>query len=120
MHARARAQVENVIRAADGIFIVFDDEDGVPKITQTLQGLEQPLVVALVQTDARFIENVENPHQSRADLRGESYALGLPTAQGAAFTIQGEITKTDIPEKSKPRPHLLDNLCSDFFLESGE
>ena len=48
---------------------MLDDEHRVAKIAEAEQGLNQPLVVARMQTDTGFIENVENAHQLRTDLR---------------------------------------------------
>src|SRR5690606_28522408 len=40
VHARARAQVDDVIRVTDRIFIVFDDDDRIAEIAQPCQGVE--------------------------------------------------------------------------------
>src|SRR5262249_21392718 len=69
--ACAGAEVHYKVGAADGVFVVFDDEDGVAKIAKLLERAEQAFVVARVKTDGRFIENVENAAKTRADLRGE-------------------------------------------------
>ena len=42
---------------------------------QAFERVEQLAVVALVQTDARLVEDVKHAHQRRADLRGETDAL---------------------------------------------
>ena len=73
---------------ADGVRIVFDYEDRIAEIAQTFERPEQAVIVTLVQADARLIQNIENSHQPRADLRGQPDALRLATAERAAFAIQ--------------------------------
>ncbi len=45
-----------------------------------LEGGEQALIVALMQTDARFIKNVEHADETRADLGREPNALRFAAA----------------------------------------
>ena len=79
--AGAGAEVDHVIGMADGVFIVFHHQHGITEVTQRFEGLDQPLVVALVQPDRRFIEHIENPTQTRADLRGQADALSLAAGE---------------------------------------
>ena len=77
VHPGARAEVDNVIGSQDSVLVVFNDDNGVADISQVRQCPEQALVVTLVKADGRFIENVHHADQARADLAGESDALGL-------------------------------------------
>ena len=56
--AGAETDVHDVIGDADHLLIVFNDEDGVSLLPQLLQDIDQPLVVARVQTDRRLVQNV--------------------------------------------------------------
>ena len=47
----AGPQVEHPVRAADGLLVMLDDEHGVARVAQLLQGLQQADVVAVVQAD---------------------------------------------------------------------
>src|SRR3979490_3244970 len=58
--AGTRAEIDHEIGAADGVFIVFDDENGVAKVAELFERTEQAVVVAGMQTDRRLIENVED------------------------------------------------------------
>ena len=109
-HARARAQIQNVIGAADGFLVVLDDQDGIAQVAQTFQGLEQARVVALVQADARLVQNVEDADQAGADLGGQADALGLAAAQGAAFPVQGQVAQADILQEGQPGADFLDQF----------
>src|SRR3972149_2870547 len=52
--ARAGADVDYPVRGADRLLVVLHDQDGVPQVAQVLQRVDQPVVVALVQADARL------------------------------------------------------------------
>ena len=56
---------------------MFDHQHRVAGVAQLLEAVNQPLVVALVESDARLVEDVEDVDQLRADLRGQADALAL-------------------------------------------
>ena len=58
--ACAGAEVEDVVGVADGVFIVLDDEDGVAEVAQSLERLNEAVVVALMEADGGLVEHVEN------------------------------------------------------------
>ena len=66
--ARTRADVNDVIGSSDGVFVVFDDDDGVAEVAQAQEAFKQAGVVALVQADGGFVKDVHDADQSRADL----------------------------------------------------
>jgi hypothetical protein len=84
---------------------------------QTPQRFEQAIIVALMQPDARLIQNVEHADEPRADLRRQPDALRLATAQRAALAIQREIAQPDVFEEAQPRANLLDDLARDLELK---
>ena len=77
MHARAGSDVHHIICGADSVLIVFHHNQRVAQIAEFLQGGEQLVIVALVQTDTRFIENIQHAGQIGSDLRRQSDALAL-------------------------------------------
>ena len=44
-------------------------------IAQVVQGLNQAVVIALVQTDGGFIKNIHDPNQSGTNLTGQADTL---------------------------------------------
>ena len=76
-----RPDVNDPIRRANGVFIVFDDDQGVSETLELHKRLNKTPVIALVQADAWLIENVEHPGESGPDLRCEPDALGLSARQ---------------------------------------
>lgn len=54
------AEVDKMISGGDGVFIVFDDDEGVAVIAQAGEGFEQSGVVAGVETDGGLVEHVKD------------------------------------------------------------
>src|SRR6476646_8447393 len=73
----AGPEVEDMLGAADGIFIVFDDNQGVAFGLKLLERVEQHAVVARVQANGRLVEDIGDAAQVGAELRGEPDALRL-------------------------------------------
>src|SRR5581483_8125060 len=59
MLARARPQVQNVVRLADHFRIVLDHQYRVAEREQALQDFDQAPCVPRVQTDGRLVQNVK-------------------------------------------------------------
>ena len=74
---RAGAEVDNIVGVADGVFVVLDHEHRVAQVAQLYEGLDQAVVVALVQADGGLVEHVKHAAQARADLRGQADALAF-------------------------------------------
>ena len=70
VNSRAWTEVNNVIGAADGFFIMLYHHYRIAKVAQMKQGIEQALIVPLVKPNGGFIEDVHNAHQPRTDLGG--------------------------------------------------
>jgi hypothetical protein len=54
------AEVEDVVGFADGVFVVLDDEDGVAEVAEVFEGVDEALIVALVEADGGLVEDVED------------------------------------------------------------
>ena len=53
--AGTRAKVDEVIRRGDGVFVVFDDDEGVPLIAEGNEGFQKRGVVTRVEADGGLI-----------------------------------------------------------------
>src|ERR1700758_5100577 len=73
-----------------------------------------------MQTDTGFIEKVENPSQTGADLCCETYPLRFTARKRAALAIQCEIAEPDFHEKLQARANLANDICHDRLLLFGE
>ena len=76
---RTGSQVDDVVRGADGLFVVLDDDHGITQVPKSSESRQKPFVVALVEPDARFIQNIEHADQTGADLRSQPDPLGFPS-----------------------------------------
>ena len=55
-----RAQIDNVIGASHRLLVVLDDDERISFSPQSTQGIEQPQIIARMQSNRRFIQDVEN------------------------------------------------------------
>ena len=60
MRARPRTQVNDVISAANRLFIMLDDQHGVANVPQGRQHVEQPAIVARVQANRGLVQHVQH------------------------------------------------------------
>src|SRR5580704_10436934 len=77
MPSSAGAEVNDVVGAIDGFFVVFHYQDCIAEVAQFFQCLQQAIVVAMVKADGGFVKDVKNTAQLRSDLRGQANALAL-------------------------------------------
>ena len=84
VNARAGAHIHDIVRAAHGILVVLDHDDGITEVPQVLQGRNELVVVTLVQADAGLVQHIEHAGQCTADLGGEADALALAAGQSAS------------------------------------
>ena len=71
------------------------------------KGRQQPLIVPLVKSDARFIQHIEDTGELGSDLCGQSYPLALPTGQAPGTPVEGQVIQSHIQQESEPAPDLL-------------
>ena len=98
--AGAGADVDDPVGGADRVLVVLDDDQGVAQVAQPDQGLDQPVVVALVQADGRLVEDVEHADQAGADLGGQPDALGLAAGQRARRAVEREVVQADVEQEA--------------------
>ena len=99
--ARARADVDDPVGGGDGVLVVLDDDEGVAEVAQPGERLDQPVVVALVQADARLVEDVEDADEPGADLGREPDALRLAAGQGAGRAVEAEVVEPDVEQEAR-------------------
>ena len=92
---------------------VKDGDLPVDQVAQVAQGLQEAVVVALMEADAGFIEDIEHADETGADLGGEADALGLAAGEGGAGAVEGEVGQADGLEKAEPGTDLLDQVAPD-------
>ena len=108
------AHVDHEVGRADRLLVVLDDEHRVAEVAQALERADKPRVVALVQTDAGLVEDVEHAHESGADLGREADALGLAPGERRRAALEGEVVEPDVDQEAQSLPDLLDHPRGDL------
>ena len=75
---RARPKIQHIVRRANRVLIVLHHQHRVAQIAQPRQRLDQPHVVALMQTNRGLIQHIQHSAQPRANLRSQPDPLALP------------------------------------------
>ena len=104
-----RPHINEPVGGAHGVLVVLDDDHRIADIAQPCQRLEQPLVVALVQSNRRLIEDVQHADETRTNLRRQANTLRLATRERRRRTIERQVPHTNVFEKRQA----LDDLTED-------
>ena len=119
VHAGARSDVDDVVGATNGFFVVLDHDHRVAEVAQVHERTQQPCVVALMQADRRLVEDVHHADETCADLACEPDALRFTAGQRVGAAIQGQVVQADVVEELQPRADLLQNLVGDLAAAAG-
>ena len=85
---RLRTDVYNPVGSTHHILVMFYDDNRIAQVAQFLETVEQALVVALVQTDARLIKDVEYVDELAANLCGKADALTFTARERSRLTVE--------------------------------
>ena len=75
--AGAGAEVDDVIGRANRLLVVLDDQHGVADVTQPPERVEEPPVVALVQSNRRLVQDVQDSDEARSNLSRQTNSLSF-------------------------------------------
>ena len=120
MHTGPRPDVIDVIGLADRFLVMLDHDDRIALIAQVLERRQKPVVVALVQTDAGFIEDIQDPRQTAADLRRQPDALTLATRQGSRVSGKCQVLQANVVQKPQPLANFLQDGARDLVVLFGQ
>jgi len=101
VHARTRAKIDNVIRAAHRFLVVLDDDERISLFAKRSQRIEQP---ANCLVDANRLSAHRAHKARRANLiqvARQADSLGFAAAQGFGRTPEREITEPDVFHKAQ-------------------
>ena len=104
--ARPGPDVDHPVRPADRVLVVLHDDEGVAEVTKPHEGLDEAVVVALVQADARLVEDVEHADEPGADLGGQADPLRLAAGERRRRSVEGEVVQPHVDEELQPLIHL--------------
>ena len=66
----SRSEINDHISRPHCIFVMFDNNYSVALIPEMLECREEMLVIARMQANTRFVENIDHPSQACPDLTG--------------------------------------------------
>ena len=115
-----RADVDHPVGGPDRVLVVLDHDQGVAEVLEPDQGLDQAVVVALVEADRRLVEHVEDADQAGADLGGQPDPLRLATGQRARGPVEGEVVEADVEQEVEALLDLLEHPLADLALARAE
>ena len=113
VHPGAWSQVDHHIRILNSLLVVFDDQHGVATFLQIPQGINQAGIIARVQPDGRFVQDITHPTQVGAELSGQTNPLRLPAGQGIRAAVQGQIGQADLIQKAESGNDFFENRSPD-------
>ena len=71
------AEVDDMVGPRHRLIVMLHHEEGISLAAEGFQGVEELVVVAGVQANGGFVENVEDAPQIGSELGGQTDALGL-------------------------------------------
>ena len=92
---------------------MLDHDHSVAQVAQLRQRIEQPIVVARVQPDRRFVKNVEHADQAAADLAGQANALRFAARERRRRAIERQIVEPHVAQKPQPATDFLEHFGGD-------
>ena len=84
-----------------------------PRLRRRIERLDEPAVVALVQTDRRLVEHVEHADEPAADLRREPDALRFTARERSRRAVERQVVEADVEHELQPLEHLLEHALGD-------
>jgi hypothetical protein len=94
---------------------VLDDQHAVAQVAQARQRRQQPRVVALVQADRRFVQDVEDADQRAADLRGQPDALRFAARKRRGRAVERQVVDADVVEERQAVARFAQDPSRDLF-----
>ena len=85
-----------MIGSTHDLLIVLHDHDSITQGLQFFEDMDESFGVSGVETDTRFIEDIERAHQTASKACGEVDALALTARECIRETVEREIAKSHI------------------------
>ena len=120
MASGAGAEVDHVIRAANGFFVVLDHQHGVAQIAQIFQRGQQPAIVAMMQADGRLVQHIEHAAQLRANLRRQPNALAFAAGESRRRAVERNVVQSNGIQKLQPLDNFMHDASGDVFFAPRE
>ena len=108
--------VDEVIGGAHGVLVVLHHQQCVAQVPEIPERREQLVVVPLVEADGGLVQDIEDPHETGADLGSQTDPLALAAGEGPGAAGESQISQAHGLEKAQPGPDLLEDPVGDQVL----
>ena len=96
-----RAHVNQPIALLDDVHVVFDHNDRVPKIHQSVEHFQQLRNIFEVQPGGRFVQQIQGTTGVGArKFRRQFHALGFPSGECRRGLAERQVIKPDVAQRS--------------------
>ena len=116
MLACPRTDINNLVRCIHRFLVMLHDNQRIAKVAQMLERFQKLTVIALMQADARLVEDIEHARQAAANLRRQTDTLRLAARKRACAAVERQIIKADVVEELQACLNLLQHLLGDNLL----
>ena len=116
MFSGSRPDIHDTVGRTHGIFIMLHHKNGIAEIPQMQKRLQQLVIIPLVKSDTRLVQNIGNTDQAGTNLGSKTDTLRLAAGQSAGSPGQGQIIKAHINQERHPRLDLLQNRGANRLL----
>ena len=99
----AGPEIDDVVGALDGLGIVLHHQHGVAEIAQAGERIEQPVVIARMQSDGRLVQHIQHAAKLRADLRGQADALRFAARERGGGARQAQVIRDPTAVRNSSR-----------------
>ena len=99
MHSSTRADVDNMITLSHDILIMFDNDNCITYLRQSLEIGDKHVVITRMEADGWFIKHIDDTLKTSSYLCCESYTLRLSSREGISTTRGCNIVESDSREE---------------------
>ncbi len=103
------ADVHDIVGGPHGVLVVLHHQEGVAQVPEVLHGVQEHVVVPLVEADGGLVQDIEHPHEGGADLGGQADALALAAGEGGRGPAQGQVLEAHRLEEAQAVLDLLED-----------
>ena len=118
--ARPGAKIDHPVGGPNRLFIMLDNDDGVPLVAQGLKRAEQFDIVAGMEADRGFVEHIKHAGETGADLGCQPDALALAAGERGGPALERQISQPDSVEEFQAGPDLFEQFGGDHRLRRIE
>ena len=95
-----RAHVDHMVRRADDIGVVLDDDDGIAPAGHSPEQADESGRIARVETDRRFVENIGHTGKAGAQHFGQPQPLGFASGKRGRAAVDTEVIQSDVSDEA--------------------